>query len=193
MYICFYELCFVIPSGHKDVWHGSVDILLGPVAILVDAEAEDTVGSSSIEVKRGELKESRAQLIAETIVFSYLKKTGLVPTVCMSTDWCKLFMYDPAYDLLYESMDCPLFDRTGEAFETSSILVIWFAINFAYFCTGVKKSHEEEGYLSGFKEMIPKDVLSIYENGLGKGGCSHVSCEKNDKWLIEPGNYKVLD
>ena len=192
MYICFYELCFVIPSGHKDVWHGSIDILLGPVAIL-SVDADDTsVDSSSIEVKKGELKDSRAQLLAETIVFSYLKKTGLVPTVCMSADWCKIFMYDPEYDLLYESMDFNLFDRTGQLFEISSILFLWFIINYAEFCLGVKNSHEQVGYLSGFKKILPESVLSVYENDITKGGCSHASSEKNDKWLYK-GDYKVLD
>lgn len=184
--------------GHIDVWHGSLDIILGPVAISSDSSADsdnsDEESSSTLKYKTGEFEESRSQLIAETIVFSYLRKTGLVPTLGVSKNHCKVFMYDPEYDFLYESSELPLFDVFGNL-DTTAILVLWFVINYGEFCTGVKHSHEELGYKAGFKTFLSEPVLNIYENELKRGGCKHAqSGEKKGKYTaFQTTHYLSLE
>ncbi|XP_045169440.2 uncharacterized protein LOC123532141 [Mercenaria mercenaria] len=164
--------------GHEAVWHGSVDILLGPVAVVSSSadtseEACDE-SNSAFELERGELEESRSQIIAETIVFSFIQKCGLVPTIGISKENLKIFMYDPQFDLLYESSEIQLFEPLqGMEFNITTVVAMWLAINYSHFCTGVKHAHEEFGYTADFKLHMDR-TFKIYQEGLKMGGCKHV-------------------
>ncbi|XP_052258557.1 uncharacterized protein LOC127863211 [Dreissena polymorpha] len=180
--------------GHKDVWHGSLDIILGPVAVIVQSTDDSHEESSTaFELKTGELEESRNQIIAESIVFSFIQRTGLIPTVGISTKEFKVFMYDPHYDLLYESSELSLFDGRGDL-KCTSVFALWLVINHAEFCTGVKSCHETLGYIADFQSLVQKPVLSIYETELHRGGCKHV---KSSVWKYSAfdvsGKYKVIE
>lgn len=85
----FFYYIIALFVGHKDVWHGSIDIVLGRVAVI--STATPSGDSDSCCEESGELEESRNQLVAETITFSYFQRTGLVPTIGASKKAKKCF------------------------------------------------------------------------------------------------------
>lgn len=163
--------------GHKDVWHGSLDIIIGTVACHITTPSYDISdifnekNSSECEIRSGELEESREQIVAEAITFSYLVGTGLVPTIAASTKDIKVFAYDPYYDLLYESSEIPLLDSRGNFIDTA-VLALWFVLNHSEFCSGVKKSHEELGFEARFKSIVQEQDIFTYEKCLQRGDCN---------------------
>ncbi|XP_045173177.2 uncharacterized protein LOC123534812 [Mercenaria mercenaria] len=164
--------------GHKDVWHGSLDILLGPVAVKVapsDDESSEK-SNSAFELETGELEECRNQLISQCITFSYLQNAGLIPLVSLSEHSLKIFLFDPKSDMLYESLELDIFDEFGHI-SLTAIIVLWLVINHAVFCTGVKDSHEKLGYTSDFKSLVQEEnpVLPVYEKDLHRSGLKHVN------------------
>jgi hypothetical protein len=66
--------------GHKEVWHGSVDILVGPVAVTVTKSSIDEEnselegkGDSAFDLEICKLEELRHQLIPESILYFHLQ------------------------------------------------------------------------------------------------------------------------
>ncbi|XP_053375464.1 uncharacterized protein LOC123535189 [Mercenaria mercenaria] len=184
--------------GHKDVWHGSVDILLGPVAIVTSPEQElFAEGISTFELKMGNLEVGRHQLIAETIVFSHAQnslgyKLGLVPTIALSKDRVKVFMYDPNKDLLYESVELPLFDDRN--LSVSTVVALWLAINYIHFEAHVPASHTEFGYTANFRKALHDDKkMEIYRNKIRIGGCKQPSRTKPNLMGFSYGKLGWLD
>ncbi|XP_045174090.2 uncharacterized protein LOC123535464 [Mercenaria mercenaria] len=170
--------------GNENVWHGSVDILMGHVAGIT--RAEESVGEnteeddSSFETNPGNLEFGRDQLIAKCVVFSCVQniqgyKLGLAPTIVISKDRVKVYMYDPKSDMLYESTELPLFSPYVKKLNTITIVALWLAVNYAIFGTGVQPAHQEFGYTADFKDRINNmEKNEIYKTELQIGGCKQV-------------------
>lgn len=132
--------------GHKDVWHGSIDLVL--------VSNEDSVRwRSIIEVKRSLSRSKFAvmdQAIAQTIVFSFLQRGGspniFIPNILISPKEFRVIMYNAEYDLLICSQPLNLFtkqDSTG-CLNFSSLLVLWMVLHYETFLKDVKQVVQEE-------------------------------------------------
>ncbi|XP_060555872.1 uncharacterized protein LOC132716584 [Ruditapes philippinarum] len=121
--------------GHEEVWHGSVDIRVGPLAVTVTKSSIDEEnselegkGDSAFDLEIYKLEELRHQLIPESIIFSFAMHCGLVPIVGLSKEDFKIFLYDPNEDLLYESTEFPLFVEPmpieGRQLHISSVVAL---------------------------------------------------------------------
>lgn len=117
------------------------------------------------------LELSRHQLIAKTIAYSFTLNKGLVPTIAVSKGTLKIFMYHPEYDLLYEGSELSLFldkpplPHIPTRFDTRTIIALWLALNYDWFCSGVNMDHIEFGYCADFKSHV-KDTLEIYKKSM---------------------------
>lgn len=152
---------FVSFSGHKDVWHGSLDILLGPVAVdaaksNIREESADNNNSES-DVKSVKLEDAQTQLISESITFAFTMQS-IVPLVGISKKKFGVYMYEPNEDLLFELATMPLFisRMAGEQLNITSLIALWMIVNFNEFFTGLKAHHIEFGYKTNLKTFLGK-------------------------------------
>ncbi|XP_060561174.1 uncharacterized protein LOC132720944 [Ruditapes philippinarum] len=162
--------------GHESVWHGSVDILLGTNVVVCNApedyEQFMEERNPGFEIKKHNIETMYSQIVAQTIVSSFVKNIGVVPTIIISKDIVKIFMYDPDNDLLYESTQMKLFRERGRpVLNTHSVLALWFAINYCHFCTGTKPSHIAFGYKADFNACLDQAALNTYKNKLHYSNC----------------------
>ncbi|XP_053378408.1 uncharacterized protein LOC123529478 isoform X2 [Mercenaria mercenaria] len=162
--------------GNRSVWHGSVDILIGRVAVATTKEtAEDDFDD---EIYTSAFEDSRNQIVAEAIAFSFTLNKGLVPTIAISKETFKIFMYHPEHDLLFEGSELkfyvkqPLLPRKQKKLDTRSIFALWLAINYDFFCSGVSQDHKDFGYTADFKSHV-KDSIKIYKESMNFGNCRH--------------------
>ncbi|XP_045156229.2 uncharacterized protein LOC123522831 [Mercenaria mercenaria] len=162
--------------GNKQVWHGSIDIFLGHVAIDVAWQATDSSSTSAFELDTDNLDKYRHQLIAETIVFSCTRSKGLVPTIAVSREKLKVFLYDHESDLLFESKEFPLASFTKEKeLPYQTILALWLAINYSLFGSGISPVYKQAGYFANFKPFITeKKKCEIYVKEMHLFGCKKV-------------------
>ncbi|XP_053378409.1 uncharacterized protein LOC123529478 isoform X3 [Mercenaria mercenaria] len=163
-------------DGNRSVWHGSVDILIGRVAVATTKEtAEDDFDD---EIYTSAFEDSRNQIVAEAIAFSFTLNKGLVPTIAISKETFKIFMYHPEHDLLFEGSELkfyvkqPLLPRKQKKLDTRSIFALWLAINYDFFCSGVSQDHKDFGYTADFKSHV-KDSIKIYKESMNFGNCRH--------------------
>jgi hypothetical protein len=75
-----------------------------------------------------------SQIIAQTMVSSLMKNIVVVPTIVISKDIVKIFMYDPGNDLLYESTQMKLFRERGRpVLNTHSVLALCLPLTIVNF------------------------------------------------------------
>lgn len=170
--------------GHEDVWHGSADILLGTdVAIcntFDDCELLNAERESTSEIKSQNTETEWSRIIEQTIVFSFVKNIGVIPTIAISKHMIKIFMYDPDNDLLFESTQLKLFPGRGKpVLNMHTVLALWLAVNYCHFCTGTKASHIEFGYKADFHTCLDEVALNTYKNRLHFWNCKF--CERARK------------
>ena len=184
---CFYMITFFYFSGNSKVWHGNVDILLGPhPSVAVYAKDDDSTGAdsdgslSSFEVKdNSDLINDRSQIISEAIVFALLQKkcnpsfdNYLIPTIGISKTDILFYLYDPEHDILLESPPFNIFEPyASNSLELSSVLALWFILNYKTFCTGITVAMKERNFTADFLSHVNNEIKIIYKERLQFGDC----------------------
>ena len=168
------------------MWHGCVDILLGPhpdVAVYAK-DSDDAIGTdvdgrlSSFEVKdNSDLINDRSQIIAETIVFAFLQKKNnpafenyLIPTVAVSKKDVLFHFYDPEHDILLESPSFSIFGYNGQLYFPT-VLALWFTLNYKTFCTGITRGMKERNFTADFLSRVNDEIKTIYKKYLHFRDC----------------------
>jgi hypothetical protein len=165
-----YSALFV---GNPEVWHGSVDIIVkNELAIdQLDEDPQASPGGKSVEVKmKSSTLSKNPQLVAETIVFSFLQKKRhpelsnfLIPCVGIASNAMLLMFYDSEHDVLLESSLVPLYEESERRFSVEAVFITWLTVNYKFLCTGL--TDEMMSYKAGFFEQA-KEKLDIYKNNL---------------------------
>lgn len=189
-----------IHSGNTQVWHGSIDILINNDIILesVDEDKTGNSGGKSAETKAArETLSKNGQIIAETIVFSFLQRqthpewsSFLTPCVAVGGLNMLVMFYDCEHDVLLESSMIPLFETTETSEETprrinmAAILVSWLIVNYKYFCSGLTKDMKVTYKAEFFSQM--RDKVDIYEKrmsfgNVGTSDCSRLKSRKRER------------
>ena len=167
------------------MWHGNVDILLGPhpdVAVYTkdDEPTDEEESLSSSEVKdRSDLIQDRSQVISEAIVFAFLQKkyypgfnNYLIPTVGISKCEVLFYMYDPEHDILLESTRFRLFEEPdSNELSYITVLALWFILNYKTFCTGITEAMKERNFTADFLSQVDSEIKTIYKDHLRFKGC----------------------
>ena len=114
------------------------------------------------------------QMVSETIVFSFLQKNlqpkgssnYMIPTIGITREDVYIFMYDHKHDILLESTELKLRTRHfGQSvLSLSTVLAVWLAINYKYFCSGTTDEMKAQSYTADFKECIAPAVYKVYQN-----------------------------
>lgn len=186
--------------GNTQVWHGSIDILINNDIILesVDEDKTGNSGGKSAETKAAtEILSKNGQIIAETIVFSFLQRqthpewsSFLTPCVAVGGLNILVMFYDCEHDVLLESSMIPLFETTETSEETprrinmAAILVSWLIVNYKYFCSGLTKDMKVTYKAEFFSQM--RDKVDIYEKkmsfgNVGTSDCSRLKSRKRER------------
>eukprot|EP00105_Crassostrea_gigas_P013798 XP_011430234.1 PREDICTED: uncharacterized protein LOC105330313 [Crassostrea gigas] len=160
--------------GNLEVWHGSVDIIIKNDLVIenLEKEPDSPGGKSPVEVKMKSTNLSRnPQLVAETVVFSFLQKKThpelsnfLIPCVGIASSAMLLMFYDSEHDVFLESSLVPLLSSTCKnMFTVEAVLVTWLAVNYRFLCTGL--TDEMLPFKACFFEEA-KNRKTVYENDL---------------------------
>ncbi|XP_060597177.1 uncharacterized protein LOC132751084 [Ruditapes philippinarum] len=115
--------------GCKSIWHGYIDLILGSEVPVVTVNEESMTGNQLADEVRSVSKfpsKRREQIIAQTIVFSFLQKKEensyenyLIPCVGVVKNYVSFFMYDCENDILLESAQIKLMSvQGGDILET---------------------------------------------------------------------------
>ncbi|VDI43530.1 uncharacterized protein LOC143076317 [Mytilus galloprovincialis] len=182
--------------GCPEVWHGFVDLMMGMIGINIATIEPDSPGGSgnrsSIEVKieNTDLKSNKEQMIAQSIVFSFLQQklhpefvNHLIPSIGISKEMLVIYYYDCKNDVLIESSQMPYIQ--DEKLCIPTIVALWLALNFKYFCSGITKGMNNSSYKAGFFEQVD-EKLNLYMNVNMPCG-KHYSKEDNTwTWLGKP-------
>lgn len=164
----------------------------------VDEEKTGNSGGKSAETKAAtETLSKNGQVIAETIVFSFLQRqthpewsSFLTPCVAVGGLNMLVMFYDCEHDVLLESSMIPLFETTETSEETPSriniaaILVSWLVVNYKYFCSGLTKDMKVT-YKAEFLSQM-RNKVDIYEKkmslgNVGTSGYSRLKGRKREK------------
>lgn len=158
------------------MWHGDLDIILNSdLAVASLDEQPDSLDGKS------ELKnhwQGNPQIIAQTIVFSFLQKkyhperdNFLTPCIGIGRTDLIVMFYDAEHDVLLESSSVPLFENEFSCkFSFEAILVSWLVVNYKYFCSGLVEKDEQ--HKSNFF-VHAKDKIQIYKDKLKLGSVSY--------------------
>lgn len=137
------------------------------------------------------------QVIAETIVFSFLQRqthpewsSFLTPCVAVGGLNMLVMFYDCEHDVLLESSMIPLFETTETSEETprrinmAAILVSWLVANYKYFCSGLTKDMKVTYKADFFTQM--RNKVDIYEKkmsfgNVGTSDCSRLKSRKRER------------
>ena len=164
------------------MWHGRVDVLLGPYPVAVVAKSSDDYFEDDIDgsLSSFEVEEHRnyTQIVAQSIVFAFLQKkmnpyfeNFLIPTVGISRKNVVFYLYDPEHDILLESSQFDLIvDNTSLYYPT--ILALWLTLNYKTFCTGITKSMKERNFTTDILSSVSNDIKTIYKEQLRFGNCA---------------------
>lgn len=158
------------------MWHGSLDIIIhSDVAVGALDEQPNTSetpgGKSPVEVKVKATRLKNTQIIAQTIVFSFLQKKRhpdrehfITPCIGIGRSELIVMLYDSEHDVLLESSTIPLFENEFSCeFSYCAILVSWLTVNYQYFCSGLVEKYKM--YKSNFFD-IAKEKITVYEEKL---------------------------
>nr|XP_022338513.1 RUN domain-containing protein 1-like isoform X1 [Crassostrea virginica]XP_022338519.1 RUN domain-containing protein 1-like isoform X1 [Crassostrea virginica]XP_022338529.1 RUN domain-containing protein 1-like isoform X1 [Crassostrea virginica] len=140
----YQDWSYVARTGNLEVWHGSVDIIIKNDLVVENLEKEPDSPGGKSPIEESSLSRN-PQLIAETIVFSFLQKKKtkkkkhpelshfLIPCVGIASNAMLLMFYDSEHDVFLESSFVPLLSSTCEnMFSVEAILVTWLAVNYRF-------------------------------------------------------------
>ncbi|XP_069139915.1 uncharacterized protein [Argopecten irradians] len=167
-------------TGNKRVWHGNVDIIVND-EVIVEVTEDICIspgGKSPVDVKLKTSSLSRnTQIIAQTIVFSFLKKKRhpersnfLTPCIGVTGSDLVIYFYDSEHDILLESNAIPLFtpDSVTGGINLTAVVVTWLVVNHKYLCDGLNHVDDLKTKKSGFFDQV-QTKLNVYENELQMG------------------------
>ena len=176
-------------SGCEKGWHGSVDILLEnnlPIQIFnsteLDDQAERSLSSSETKSSDALSDSDESQLIAQTIVFSFLQhkynkselKNALVPAIGISTSRVYVNLYDCENDIFLSSEKNLKF-LSGRKLYDEIVVLLWLVLNYRDFCTGI--TEEMKSFKADFHRRVD-DLLCEYGDNVKMP--LHVSTRKHD-------------
>ncbi|XP_021347970.1 uncharacterized protein LOC110446947 [Mizuhopecten yessoensis] len=195
--------------GNEDVWHGNLDINLNQELGISNTEKEGATTTSaeaqslSAEMKKCIHLSRNNQIIAQTVVFSFLQRQChpesshfLVPSIGVSDSGFVIYFYDSEHDILLESSRIPFLASEMEI-NLFAVLTCWLVVNYKYLGSGLPESlrdTERSGFFSQAKEKI-----EIYRNNLKFGNIgipSHVPEKLNpatDTELLSDARSKFLN
>ena len=188
-------------SGNSKVWHGNVDMFMGPhPEVLIHASSDpsdaDAEGSLSDAEDNITLSNDIPQIISETIVFAFLKKKEnpafenyLIPTVGISKRDILFYLYDPEYDILLESAPFKIFESTWESGTLfyPTILALWFILNYKTFCTGITEAMIDRNFTADFLSGATREIKTIYEEKLRFRLCGTGPARSGYRFTPQPG------
>ena len=125
-----------------------------------------------MEVKTGaSFLSLNPQLIAETIVFSFIQKQKhpersnfLTPLIGVAKSEMLVMFYDSEHDVLLESTLIPLMSRECKSrFSVEAIVITWLVVNYQFLCSGLTRNMLS--LKANFFENV-KDSIEIYQNEL---------------------------
>lgn len=165
--------------GNLEVWHGNLDIIINNDLIVEPLEnlPGSPGGKAPIEVKvKSTVLSGNAQIISQTIVFSFLQKQThperkhfLTPCIGVGNTSMIVMFYDSEHDVILESTHIPLFRTCGVnkyEFDDAAILVSWLSVNYKFLCSGL--TEEMKKIDSGFF-IEAQEKIKIYEEKLQLG------------------------
>lgn len=158
------------------MWHGNLDIIinndLAVESLDEQPDTPETPGEKSpVEVKLKASLIENPQIIAQTIVFSFLQKKRppnrdhfLTPCIGIGSSELIVMLYDSEHDVLLESSTIPLFENELSCrFSYCAILVCWLTVNYRYFCSGLTERYKM--FKSNFFN-IAREKINVYEHKL---------------------------
>ncbi|XP_069106800.1 uncharacterized protein [Argopecten irradians] len=183
--------------GHEDVWHGSVAIIINTDVVLEPVEVSDYPESPDGEIpQESDLcgLESNPKIIAETIVFSFLKKQlhsesdhFLFPCVGAGGSELVFYFYDSENDVLLESSRVPLFIGRSNHQQTlnfSAVIACWLVVNYKYLCTGLTRGmlvpNKKAAFFSHAYLKLPIYTSKLKLGNVGSSKCSKKLCSSVD-------------
>lgn len=156
------------------MWHGNLDIIINnDLAVESLDEQPDTPETPGekypVEVKLKASLIENPQIIAQTIVFSFLQKKRhpnrdhfLTPCIGIGSSKLIVMLYDSEHDVLLESSTIPLFENELSCrFSYCAILVCWLTVNYRYFCSGLTERYKM--FKSNFFN-IAREKINVYEH-----------------------------
>lgn len=166
--------------GNSEVWHGNMDIIINDnLALHCELPEENSgsaIGNSLIEKQKTSVLSQNSQLIAKTIVFSFLQKQKhpecsnfLTPLIGVGLSEMTVMFYDAEHDVLLESTRVPLFDSSEEEcrmFSLTAILISWLVVNYTYLSSGLIDTMQT--YTADFFNHT-RGKTEIYEQKLSLG------------------------
>lgn len=174
-----------------EVWHGNLDIIINSDLAVepLDENPDSPGGKSAVEVKLKNCLQRNPQIIAQTIVFSFLQKKKhpersnfLTPCIGIGSTELIVMLYDSEHDVLLESSSVPLFENECLLeFSLQAILVCWLTVNYKYFCSGLPEEYKKQK--SNFF-VHAKEKIHIYEDKLTLGNVGN--SQPNEKKLLPP-------
>lgn len=206
--------------GNKSVWYGRIDVIfqsaegdladnLSNLNIQAEDDSEDDeeetpdeppVGESIVEVKKRFAYHSMNQALAQTIVFSCLKKKSalqcnnhMVPNIVISKKKIKILMYDAEKDVLLYSRSISLFDSQRKL-SSIAIVVLWMVLHYRLFCSGFSGVDRDaiEMCKSGFPVLVG-NKWNTYSNDVNYIELGYKKYAKIDKLLKEGRKLNLFE
>ena len=149
---------------------------------------------SSIEIKSHEnfTEGDASQLLAQTIVFSFLQnkynknkmKNSLVPGIGISTKYLYINLYDSVNDVFLSTHSVAMFG-VGKLL-VDKVVLLWLTLNYRYFCTGI--TEEMMKCKADFHRRLD-DMLPEYAHNVKRPlHLTHKSTTQDkEQWYDEPG------
>lgn len=189
--------------GNKNVWHGSLDILLESSDIGIHLTPKDETslgGRSSVEVKYSKLGSMtvRDQVLAQAITFSFMQqqrhpamKHFLIPSILASNKAVQFFFYDSKNDILLESREFEYLVGDPLVLNYQTVIAAWLVLNYKHLCSGPTK-YILEGPKADFHKFAGP-ALDIYRSELKFGNIGEAAIEGRMSSLtwraIDVGKY----
>lgn len=145
-----------------------------PVSVTAVPESSDEISVSSdspAEVKRESDVSGEQQVMAQTVVFSFLKhkqnidkpSNFLVPGIGVCGEKLLLYMYDCEEDVLLEVCPVGIFSNGGPSIlDVNSVVVLWLLLNYRIFGNCVPDEFKQ--YKSEFHQQLGDHFLDMYMN-----------------------------
>jgi hypothetical protein len=142
---------------------------------VLDSDTEEdsaTEDLSKVEVKSEGLNSHLAQIVAQTIVFSFHQKKHFpmlhfVPSIAISQNAMQFHFYDSEKDLYFVTGELELFDIQGDL-HLNTVLITWLVLNHRLFMS--EGTEEMKRGTKSFRfHSFAKDKLDLYRHDIEMG------------------------
>lgn len=173
-----------------------------------DEILEEEEETCTFEIKYSDsLIHDRQQIIAETIVFSFLQKKinpdldhFLIPTIGTSKSDVLFYLYDSEHDILLESPPFFLFENKREI-SYVTVVALWLAVNHTILGTGITDYIKDRSFTADFLTHLKnKNVKTLYENecqlGQLKGKVKvdpYYRPDHGGRWIVKTGGEPLRE